>query len=102
MENTIVLTDAERIEPNQRAASRSGQADDARRARTLLLLEAGYTWAAIRDKLDCNDAFIDRWSKRFREERLAGLFSRWPVAEKVLPQSALLKIKSKVTHSEFE
>src|SRR6202167_595482 len=76
MENTIVLTDAERIELNQRAASRSGRADDARRARMLLLLEAGYTWTAIRDKLDCNDAFIDRWSKRFREERLAGLFSR--------------------------
>ena len=58
MENTIVLTDAERIELNQRAASRSGRADDARRARMLLLLEAGYTWAVIRDKLDCNDAFI--------------------------------------------
>ena len=76
MENTIVLTDAERLELNQRAASRSGRADDARRARLMLLLEAGHTWAAIRDKLDCNDAFIDRWSKRFREERLAGLFSR--------------------------
>jgi transposase len=76
MENPFVLTDAERIELNQRAASRSGRADDARRARLLLLLEAGHTWAAIRDKLDCNDAFIDRWSKRFREERLAGLFSR--------------------------
>src|SRR6266568_4521652 len=76
MENTIVLTDAERMELNQRAASRSGRADDARRARLMLLLEADHTWAAIRDKLDCNDAFIDRWSKRFREERLAGLFSR--------------------------
>jgi transposase-like protein len=76
MENTIVLTNAERMELNQRAASRSGRADDARRARLLLLLEAGHTWAAIRDKLDCNDAFIDRWRKRFREERLAGLFSR--------------------------
>ena len=76
LENTIVLTDAERLELNQRAASRSGRADDARRARLILLLEAGHTWAAIRDKLDCNDAFIDRWSKRFREERLAGLFSR--------------------------
>src|SRR5260370_25063404 len=75
MENTIVLTDAERMELNQRAASRSGRADDARRARLMLLLEAGNTWAAIRDKLDCNDAFIDRWSQRFREERLAGLFS---------------------------
>src|ERR1700746_3865455 len=76
MENTIALTEAERMELNQRAASRSGRADDARRARLVLLLEAGHTWAAIRDKLDCNDAFIDRWSKRFRKERLAGLFSR--------------------------
>src|ERR1700758_2520166 len=76
MENTIVLTEAERMELNQRASSRSGRADDARRARLILLLEAGHTWAAIRDKLDCNDAFVDRWMKRFREERLAGLFSR--------------------------
>ena len=76
MRSTIVLTEAERVELNQRAASRSGRADDARRARLILLLEAGRTWAAIRDKLDCNDAFIDRWSQRFREERLAGLFSR--------------------------
>jgi transposase len=76
MEDTIVLTEEERAELSQRAASRSGRADDARRARLILLLEAGRTWATIRDKLDCNDAFIDRWSKRFREERLAGLFSR--------------------------
>jgi hypothetical protein len=71
-ENTLVLTDVERVELSQRATSRSGRADDARRARLLLLLEGGHTWAAIRDKLDCNDAFI----ARFREERLAGLFSR--------------------------
>src|ERR1700723_3371922 len=76
MENTIVLTNSERRELTQRAASRSGRADDARRARLMLLLEANHTWAAIRDKLDCNDAFIDRWMKRFGEERLAGLFSR--------------------------
>jgi transposase len=76
MENTIVLTEAERMELNQRANSRSRRADDARRARLILLLESGHTWAAIRDKLDCNDAFIDRWMKRFREERLVGLFSR--------------------------
>jgi hypothetical protein len=70
MGNTIVLTEEERAELNQRAASRSGRADDARRARLILLLEAGRTWATIRGKLDCNDAFIDRWSERFREERL--------------------------------
>jgi transposase len=76
MESAIVLTEAERMELNQRAGSRSGRADDARRARLILLLGAGHTWASIRDKLDCNDAFIDRWVKRFRQERLAGLFSR--------------------------
>lgn len=72
----INLSEAEQGELSQRAASRSGRADDARRARLILLLAAGQTWAAVRDKLDCNDAFIARWSKRFEAERLAGLFSR--------------------------
>ena len=76
MMSTIGLTEGERRELSQRAASRSGRADDGRRARLLLLLAAGHTWAQIRDKLGCNDAFIARWSKRFGQERLAGLFSR--------------------------
>jgi transposase len=74
--NTITLSDAERMDLTRRASSRAGRADDARRARLILLLELGDTWAEIREKLACNDAFIDRWSKRFREDRLAGLFSR--------------------------
>jgi len=76
MKSRIGLTEAEQMELNQRAASRSGRADDGRRARLILLLEAGHSWAQIRDKLDCNDAFISRWSKRFAQDRLAGLFSR--------------------------
>jgi hypothetical protein len=76
MKSTIELTESERMELSQRATSRSGRADDGRRARLILLLEADHSWAQIRDKLDCNDAFIDRWSKRFGRERLAGLFSR--------------------------
>ena len=74
--NTITLTDAERMELTRRANSRAGRADDARRARLILLLESGDTWSKVREKLDCNDAFVDRWSKRFSAERLAGLFSR--------------------------
>jgi transposase len=74
--STITLSDAERMELEQRAASRAGRADDARRARLVLLLAAGHTWAQVREKLDCNDAFIARWSQRFVAERLAGLFSR--------------------------
>ena len=65
MSSTIGLTEAERLELSHRATSRSGRADDGRRARLILLLAAGHGWAQIRDKLDCNDAFIDRWSKRF-------------------------------------
>src|SRR5262249_61333774 len=76
MKSTIELTEAERMELSQRATRRSGRADDGRRARLILLLEAGDSWAQIRGKLDCNDAFIDRWSKRFGRERLAGLFNR--------------------------
>ena len=74
--STITLTDVERMELSRRASSQAGRADDARRARLILLLDSGDTWARIREKLDCNDAFIDRWSKRFLAERLAGLFSR--------------------------
>src|SRR5208283_66198 len=76
MSNTIVLSKMEEAELTQRATSQSGRADEARRARLILLLDGGHTWAAIRDKLDCTDSFIDRWSKRFMAERLAGLFSR--------------------------
>jgi putative transposase len=32
----------------------------ARRARLILMLDAGHTWASIREKLDCTDSFIDR------------------------------------------
>lgn len=74
--STITLSAAERRELTRRMQSRAGRADDARRARLIVLLAAGDTWTKIREKLDCNDAFIDRWRKRFVAERLAGLFSR--------------------------
>ena len=76
MSSTIMLSKAEQIELTQRAGSQSGRADEARRARLILLLDAGHTWAVIRQKLDCTDSFIDRWSKRFAADRLAGLFAR--------------------------
>jgi transposase len=76
MSNTIDLSTVEHEELSQRANRQSGRADEARRARLILLLDAGQTWASIRGKLDCTDSFIDRWSKRFAAERLAGLFSR--------------------------
>ncbi len=72
----MILSKGERTELAKRANARSVRAEDARRARCILLLSDGCTWGDIRDKVGCNDGFIARWSKRFKSERLAGLFSR--------------------------
>ncbi len=70
------LTKSERMELQQRVDARNGRADAARRARLILLLADGLTWADIRAKLDCSDSYISRWNKRFMTDRLAGLFAR--------------------------
>ena len=70
------LTESERLELIKQASTRTGRAEDARRARCVLLLAEGKTWSEVRSKLECNDSFIARWSARFAAERLAGLYSR--------------------------
>ena len=72
----MTLTDVERIELERRRNSRRGRADEARRARCILLLAEGANWAHIRTQLGCGDSYIARWSGRFATERLAGLYSR--------------------------
>lgn len=74
--SAISLSKVERAVLSRRAGSRAGRAAEARRARLILLLDAGETWASIRHKLACNDAFIDRWSKRYLAQRVAGLLAR--------------------------
>ena len=59
------LSDIEFAELRRQASARSGRADSVRRARLILLLAEGLTWADIRSKLDCGDSFIDGWSRRF-------------------------------------
>jgi transposase len=76
MPNAITLTESERMELTKRASSRSGRAEDARRARLVLLLAEGHTWDDICERLPCSRGFIDSWSKRFAAERVAGLYSR--------------------------
>ena len=71
------LTKSERMELQWQAIARNGRADSARHARLILLLADGLTWAEIRAKLDCHDSYIERWSKRFAADRLAGLFARY-------------------------
>src|SRR3990170_4120056 len=70
------VTKAQRMELERRVMSRRGRADEARRARCILLLAEGSTWARIRAQLGCNDSYIARWSRRFEAEGLAGLYSR--------------------------
>ena len=70
------LTKSEQTELQRQANLRNGPADSVRRARLVLLLAEGRTWAEIRSKLDCADSYISRWSKRFEADRLAGLFAR--------------------------
>jgi transposase len=76
MEGVMKLTKSERMELQRQAAAQNARADVARHARLILLLADGLTWAEVRAKLDCSDSYIDRWSKRFVADRLAGLFAR--------------------------
>jgi transposase len=76
MENTITLTNTEFDFLTQTARSRTVRAEDARRARLILMLAEGDSWDEVCDKLDCARGFIARWRKRFLDERLAGMYSR--------------------------
>ncbi len=76
MKNTMVLTKWERMELTRRVRSRTGRAETARRARVILLLAEGATWATVCHTLGCSRGFVATWSQRFAAERLAGLYSR--------------------------
>jgi transposase len=76
MTNTMTLTKSERAELMTRAKSRTGRAEDARRARVILLLAEGRTWDTVCDQLGCSRGFVALWRQRFTDERVAGLYSR--------------------------
>jgi transposase len=82
VEGVMKLTKSERMELQRQAGTLNGRADSARHARLILLLADGLSWAEIRTKLDCGDSYIDRWSKRFAADRLAGLFARYAGRER--------------------
>lgn len=66
----------ERQELEARVRSRTIRAEDARRARLILLLAKGEPYTAIQVALDCPATYVSRWGKRFEELRLDGLRSR--------------------------
>ncbi|MGH7486592.1 MAG: IS630 family transposase [bacterium] len=72
----IDVLPAERRELERRVRSRTVRADDARRARLILMLAEGESYLSIRQVLGCNANYVSRWKNRFEQERLSGLFSR--------------------------
>jgi transposase len=76
--SSLGLASNERKELVERARSRTAPAEDARRARLILMLSAGKPYSAIRQRLGCNANYISRWKGRFLAERLAGLYTRHP------------------------
>src|SRR5213079_345113 len=76
MTDAITLSNSELMELTRRANSRTDRAEDSRRARLILLLAEGHTWDEVSERIDCSRGFVASWSKRFTEQRIAGLYSR--------------------------
>ena len=72
----LVLTTAQRTELESRERSRRGRADAARRARVVLLLSAGDSYASITAKTGCSSRTIALWKQRFESDGIAGLTAR--------------------------
>lgn len=76
------LSASDRQELQTRERSRTLRADDVRRARLILMLDAGVSYTTICEKLGCNRNYISRWKRRFESEGLAGLYARHPGRER--------------------
>ena len=88
MDESLNLTPDERDELLSRTRMRSLRAEDHRRARLILLLDAGRSYSDIQQSLSCGATYVSRWKQRFLTGRVSGLFSQHPgrAAEKGRPQ----------------
>jgi transposase len=69
----LELSAEERDELRQMSASRSLPAGDVTRARIILMLADGRSYAEIQDGLQTTAPTISRWRKRFLDKRISGL-----------------------------
>jgi transposase len=72
----FVISPPERRELMKIANSRSARSEDGRRARIILDLGRGLSLRAISAGERCSVNTVRLWRERFREDRLAGLYSR--------------------------
>lgn len=73
----LTLTADERIELERRVRSLKIRAEDARRARVILMLADGASYSAIETAVPCYRDYVNRWRKRFVAGRLVGLQPRY-------------------------
>src|SRR3954469_20808806 len=72
----LTLTSDERAELERRTRSLKIRAEDARRARVILMLADGASYSMIEAAVPCFRDFINRWRRRFLATRLEGLRPR--------------------------
>src|SRR4029453_14905694 len=73
---SLVLTTDQRSDLEARVRSGRGRADAARRARVILLLADGCSYATIAAMTGCSSRTIALWKQRFATDGLAGLAAR--------------------------
>jgi transposase len=73
----LTLTSDERTELQRRVRSLKIRAEDARRARVILMLADGESYSAIEAALPCYRDDINRWRRRFLADRMDGVRARY-------------------------
>jgi transposase len=73
----LTLTADERSELERRVRSLKIRAEDARRARVILMLADGASYSAIEAAIPCYRDYINRWRRRFVASRVDGLRARY-------------------------
>ncbi|MCX7180557.1 MAG: IS630 family transposase, partial [Proteobacteria bacterium] len=87
------LSKAERAQLITVTRSRTIGAAYVRRAKLILMLEDGASRDTIMESLGCDSRFIARWSSRFADERLAGMYARHPGRA---PMQSVAKLEARV------
>ena len=74
----LTLTSDERVELERRIRSLKIRAEDARRARVILMLADGASYSTIETTVPCYRDYINRWRRRFLAQRLEGFARNRP------------------------
>jgi len=78
----VALTEQELEELKQVSVSRTLSADDVFRARLILMLAEGRSYAEIQRRLDTTAPTVSRWKRRFAEHGITGLMGERRIGQK--------------------